>query len=133
MPKQRILLVEDNSDHAELAVWGIGLHFPAAVVDVAGSAEEGCDYLLRVIAGEQPLPDLALLDINLPGMSGLELLRWIKSRGELSRLKAVMLTTSSAELDKAAAAEFDADSYLTKPLQPEDLLVYVGREAATAD
>jgi CheY-like chemotaxis protein len=63
-----------------------------------------------------PLPHLVLLDLRLPRVDGLEVLRDVKTDRELHRIPVVVLTTSDAERDVAQAYEYHANSYLTKPV-----------------
>jgi len=68
-----------------------------------------------------PAPDLVLLDLHLPRVSGLEVLRRVKSHPTLHRVPIVMLTTSDAERDMAMAYEFRANSFVTKPVNFQSL------------
>jgi CheY-like chemotaxis protein len=115
-----ILLVEDNPDHAELVRRSLE-HFQFANslhhVDDGGPA---LDYIFgrgsyadRV---RYPAPDLVLLDLRLPRVSGLEVLRHVKSHPTLHRTPVVVLTTSDAERDVAVAFEYHANSFVTKPV-----------------
>ena len=67
-------------------------------------------------------PDLVVLDLMLPGMDGLELCRWIRSR---SRLPLIMLTARSEESDRIVGLELGADDYVTKPFSPRELTARV--------
>jgi CheY-like chemotaxis protein len=115
-----ILLVEDDPAHAEivrrnfeeLRVANRLLH----VVD----GQEALDYLYRrgVFAdpAASPRPGLILLDLRLPKVDGLEVLRTIKADPDLVRIPVVILTTSAIEADMAKAYDSHANSYLTKPV-----------------
>lgn len=62
-----------------------------------------------------PLPDLILLDVKMPGLTGIEVLRWVRSRSEFDTVPVVMLTSSTQERDLADSAEAGANGYLVKP------------------
>jgi CheY-like chemotaxis protein len=113
----RILLVEDDPDHAELV--RRGLAGPRAVdLTVCADAEAALDHLR---AGTGSTPHLILLDLRLPKMNGLELLRELKAAPGLSGIPCVVLTTSEAEIDVARAQALHASSYLVKPADNERL------------
>lgn len=71
---------------------------------------------------ENDPPDLVVLDLMLPGMDGLELCRWIRSR---SRLPVIMLTARGEESDRIVGLELGADDYVTKPFSPRELTARV--------
>jgi len=70
-------------------------------------------------------PDLVLLDVNLPDLSGLDICRRIRADGVLARTKVVMLTAAAQREDVARGREAGADEYLTKPFSPVRLLSLV--------
>jgi CheY-like chemotaxis protein len=118
-----ILLVEDNPAHAELVKRSLEDHrVPNRVVHLA-DGEAALHYLLRqgrfADPAASPRPHLVLLDLRLPRIDGLEVLRRIRTDAELERLPVVVLTTSEAEQDVAKAYEFRANSYLVKPVDFE--------------
>jgi two-component system response regulator ResD len=71
---------------------------------------------------EAESPELVVLDVMLPGIDGLELCRWIRSRSELP---VIMLTARGGETDRIVGLEFGADDYVTKPFSPRELAVRV--------
>jgi CheY-like chemotaxis protein len=115
-----ILLVEDNPDHAELVRRGFE-KFPAAnFLHHVEDGEAALDYVFgRGIYADRlrfPVPDLMLLDLRLPRVDGLEVLRHVKSHPTLQAMPVVVLTTSDAEGDVARAFDFHANSFVTKPV-----------------
>jgi two-component system alkaline phosphatase synthesis response regulator PhoP len=71
---------------------------------------------------QQYKPSLVLLDVRMPGRTGLEILSAIRSDASLARTKVIMLTASALASDMTAALASGADAYLTKPFSPRDLL-----------
>lgn len=110
-----ILLVDDDDAHCKLLTRSLKSHgFRGAVERVVDGAE-ALEYLRAAAASEaRQSPDLILLDLKLPRMSGIELLQIIKADPELRLIPVVILTTSSALQDRAAAYDSYANSYLTK-------------------
>jgi CheY-like chemotaxis protein len=113
----RFLLVEDNNAHAKLVMLQLNDAHANVVVDRVSDGSEALDYLRR--CGEYAdcqRPDVVLLDLKLPRVDGHEVLRQLKSDEDLKLIPVVVLTTSTAEADKALAYGNYANSYLTKPL-----------------
>ena len=75
------------------------------------------------------LPELMLIDVNMPGSNGFDVLQRVKSAPELAHIPVVMLTASGASQDVAKALELGAADYLTKPFSPAELLARVSRLA----
>jgi CheY-like chemotaxis protein len=115
-----ILLIEDNPDHAELILRNLKDHLEASKVYHLPDGAAALDYLYR--CGEyaspekSPHPDVILLDLRLPKIDGLEVLRKVKADEKLHAIPVVILTTSEAENDIAQAYENHANSYLVKPV-----------------
>lgn len=110
----RILLVEDNDDHAELVLRSLGDHHVANQVTRAHDGAEALE-LLRT-SDKETYPDLVLLDLRLPKIDGLEVLSQIKSNASWEGIPVVILTTSDAEQDLARAYKLKANAYVTKPV-----------------
>ncbi len=115
-----ILIVEDEEAHAALTERAIRKAGHANRVDIVGDGEEALDYLLHRgrynDENQFPLPGLILLDIKLPGIDGIEVLKQIKSNSILKQIPVIMLTTSKREEDIAVSYLNYANSYLTKPV-----------------
>ncbi|MGA8178553.1 MAG: response regulator [Desulfobacterales bacterium] len=115
-----ILLVEDEPAHAELTRRAIRKAGNANRVFTVSDGEEALDYLYHRGKYEDdvkyPFPGLILLDIKLPGIDGIEILKTIKEDALLKRIPVIMLTTSEREEDIARSYNHYANSYLTKPV-----------------
>jgi CheY-like chemotaxis protein len=115
-----ILLVEDEPAHAELTKRAIRKAGNANRIFIVSDGEEAFDYLYHRGKYEDkdkyPLPGLILLDIKLPGIDGIEVLKEIKEDTLLKRIPVIMLTTSEREEDIARSYNHYANSYLTKPV-----------------
>ena len=118
-----LLLVEDNPDHAELVLRCLeGSPVPLRVVHVTDG-----DAALGYLTGRAPFaaphdhPSLVLLDLRLPKVDGLDVLRQIKSSPDLCRIPVVVLTSSDAEGDVTRAYAAHANSYLVKPTDTDRL------------
>jgi len=115
-----ILHVEDDDAHAELVRRELGKAAPRSPVSRVADGAEAIAYL----SGEgpyadrraHPLPALVLLDLRLPKIDGLEVLRFIKEREALRPIPVVMLTSSDSERDLARAYDTHVNSYVVKPL-----------------
>lgn len=114
------LLVEDNPDHAEMVARSFKEYLVANRLTVVEDGQAALDYLFR--RGDyanpegSPRPSVILLDLRLPKVDGLEVLRTIKSTPGIAMIPVVILTTSQAETDMARAYEYHANSYLVKPV-----------------
>jgi CheY-like chemotaxis protein len=118
-----ILFVEDNPDHAELVMRSLEEHRVINEIYHLADGESALDYLFRrgdyADPASSPRPHVVLLDLRLPKVDGLEILKAIRSSEELRTMPVVILTTSHAELDVSRAYEYHANSYLVKPLDFE--------------
>ena len=117
-----ILLVEDNRGDvilAQRAFRAAGITNPITVAD---SGELALAILNR--EGEyadKPLPDAIFIDLNLPKMSGKEVLAAVRAHTELRRIPVIILTSSFAPQDRAASDKLKADGYILKPLNSEKI------------
>ena len=115
-----ILLVEDNLPHAELVKRSLEGHEIANKIYHVSDGEAALAYLFRqgVYAdpATSPRPHVVLLDLRLPKVSGLDVLREIKTSNHLCTIPVVVLTTSTAERDVVSAYAQHANSYLVKPV-----------------
>lgn len=115
-----VLLVEDNVDHAELVIRTLAEHQISNKVQHFLDGQTALDYLFGrdKYADQQnnPRPHLILLDLRLPRVDGIDVLKKIKESNELKSIPVVILTTSEAEKDVARAYHNHANSYLVKPV-----------------
>jgi len=112
---QVVLYVEDNSDYAELVLRGLARHGLDRPVVHVEDGEAALQYLERSAAKQAERPYLILLDLQLPKVDGLEILRTVKEHPALSDIPVVVLTTSARAGDIRGAYEHHANSYLVKP------------------
>lgn len=121
-----ILLVEDNPGDVRLTREALKEGHIAVNLRVANDGLEAMKMLRQ--EGEYvtlPLPDIVLLDLNMPRMDGREVLRRIKTDDNLKRLPVVILTTSAAEKDILQAYGLHANCYITKPVELEEFMEIV--------
>jgi two-component system response regulator len=111
-----ILLVEDNPDDEELTLRALKKNNLANEVAVARDGVEALDYLFPNDAVRASLPQLVLLDLKLPRVSGLEVLERIRSVDATRRLPVVILTSSAEERDLIDGYNLGANSYIRKPV-----------------
>jgi DNA-binding response OmpR family regulator len=110
----RVLVVEDEQDIAALIKHALERSGDAQV-DVVGSG----DTALRAVADQAP--DLVILDINLPVMSGTEVCRIMRARADTANTPIIMLTARTSESDRVAGLDLGADDYVTKPFSLREL------------
>jgi CheY-like chemotaxis protein len=116
---KRILLAEDNLKDVELTLAALAEHNLANEVVVTRDGAEALDYLYRRGAyadREDHLPVVVLLDIKMPKLNGIEVLRQMKSGPVLKRVPVVMLTSSKEEPDLAACYDLGVNAYVVKPV-----------------
>ena len=120
-----ILLVEDNEDDVfflQRAMKNAGLNYPMVV---ATDGQQAIDYLSGAKEysdrAQFPLPAVVLLDIKLPKVHGLDVLKWIRGEPALQTLVVIMLTTSHLEVDVDRAYQLGANSFLVKTSASEKL------------
>jgi chemotaxis family two-component system response regulator Rcp1 len=112
MKEVHILLVEDNEGDIILTKEALK---DASIRNEVTVAMDGEQALLMLYAADE-LPDLILLDINLPRLTGLEVLASIKSDERLKNIPVIMLTTSAEEKDILTSYAFHANRFITKPV-----------------
>ncbi|MDT8341719.1 MAG: response regulator [Longimicrobiales bacterium] len=117
-----VLVVEDNRDDARLARHVLAQAGMGHLVHLVRDGREAADYLFGLDAGPRAAAlRLALLDIKLPGMDGLELLRRMREELATRSVPVVMFTSSDQARDRWAAYRLGANSYVVKPVGFDDL------------
>jgi DNA-binding response OmpR family regulator len=110
----KVLVADDDADLRELIAFTL-----AGAGYLVVKAADGSSAVRRF---EEELPDLAVLDINMPGLSGFQVCEAIRAR---SRVPVMMLTVRGEEADLVRALDLGADDYLTKPFSPRTLLARI--------
>src|SRR5580765_3151472 len=124
-PLRRILLVEDSARDAELILDALEGHKVANEVMHVRDGAEALDYLYRrgPFAGRSDdQPVLMLLDLKLPKVDGLEVLRQIKGDATLKMIPVVMMTSSRQEQDLVRSYELGVNAYVVKPMKFQDFV-----------
>jgi phosphate regulon transcriptional regulator PhoB len=122
---QKILVVEDEPDIRKLVNYNLAQeHFKVI------EAEDG-EQALKVIQRDKP--HLVVLDLMLPGLSGIELCKILRERSETAKLPILMLTAKAGEADRVVGLEMGADDYLAKPFSPRELVARVRAILRRAD
>ena len=117
MEASRVLLVEDNADDEALTVRALRKLDPTCVVDVARDGQQAVDYLTSEDATK---PDLILLDLKLPKLNGIEVLRVARSTQMMRTVPTVMLTSSDEPSDLMGSYEAGASGFVRKPVGYEE-------------
>jgi two-component system, chemotaxis family, response regulator Rcp1 len=118
-----VLMIEDNPGDVRLVQEALKDTRPMTNLHVASSGEEAWTFLQQKDQHlHAPRPSLILLDLNLQGMSGLELLDLLNKKDNLRSIPVVVLTSSAAVSDVLAAYEHHANCYVTKPATLESFL-----------
>lgn len=115
-----ILLVEDDPDHEALAIRALRKANVANEIRVARDGVEAIEYMNGIASGEQQMPQLVLLDLKLPKVDGLEVLRIIRASDKTALLPVVVLTSSDEERDIVASYRLGVNSYIRKPVNFTD-------------
>ena len=121
-----ILLVEDNPDDAKLTLRGFRRNNLLNPIDVARDGVEALDYLFArgAYAGRagKPLPTLIILDLKLPRLDGLGVLKAVRADEHTRLIPVVILTSSTEEQDVASSYACGANSYVRKPVNFSEFL-----------
>ena len=118
-----ILLVEDNEGDILLTTEALEEGKIANTITVIKDGKEAIDFLRKYGESTQgELPDLILLDINLPRKNGHEVLQYIKGADNLKHIPVIMLTTSSSEKDIIYSYKSFASCYITKPFEADGFM-----------
>ena len=122
---QTILLVEDDENDVLFATMALEKAGVAGGLHVVEDGEQAINYLGGrgefADRARHPLPALVLLDLKLPRVMGMDVLKWIRERSELDMMIVIILTSSQQRSDIETACSLRANSYLVKPTNPFDL------------
>jgi phosphate regulon transcriptional regulator PhoB len=113
----KILVVEDEPDIRKLVHYNLAQERYKVL-----EAEDG-EQALKVVQRDKP--NLVILDLMLPGLSGMEVCKLLRERPDTARLPILMLTAKAAEADRVVGLEMGADDYLAKPFSPRELVARV--------
>jgi two-component system, response regulator len=119
MNDRSILVVEDDPDGLELTLRALRKSNPSGHIAVARDGVEALEYLLGESGGPaapEVLPQLILLDLKLPRMDGLEVLRRLRADTRTRHIPVVVLTSSAEESDLVSSYQLGANSYIRKPV-----------------
>jgi two-component system response regulator len=123
MENKRILLVEDNPDDVELTLMALEAKNIGNTIDVVTDGEQALDYLFcrgkYADRSGEPLPALILLDLQLPKVSGLEVLKHLRADERTKILPVTIFTSSIEEQDMISSYELGANSYIRKPVDAD--------------
>jgi two-component system response regulator len=113
-----ILLVEDRDDDIELTLRAFNKSGVGNEVVVVRDGVEALEYLMNPErqSGQLAMPEVVLLDLNLPKVSGLEVLRRVRDNERLKRVPVVVLTSSNEDRDIVASYDLGANSFIQKPV-----------------
>lgn len=122
----KILLVEDNPGDVDLIREGLAEARLRNELFLAEDGDQAMEFLLQQGEhGDAPRPDLILLDLNMPGKDGRQVLAEIKGNPDLCRIPVVVLTSSKAEEDVLRSYDLHANCYITKPVDLDKFLKIV--------
>ena len=130
-----ILHAEDEPAHASIVRKALQCNFDDVQLRQVIDGRAALDYLYRRGSHEDPSvsprPDLILLDLRMPRVSGLEVLAVVKNDPELQSIPVVLLTTSGIESDRSAAHDCGVDGYLTKPFDFDNFVRVINKLCVT--
>ena len=128
---QLIMIVEDNDDDFIATMRAFKKANLVNPVRRCTNGDQALDYIFQrgefSVPGAAPRPSLILLDLNLPGTDGREVLRTIKAAPDLQKIPAIVLTTSNAEQDIERCYAAGANSYVQKPVDFEGFIRAIAR------
>jgi CheY-like chemotaxis protein len=125
MKQQRVLVVDDNPDSITIIRSILDAH--GFLVDVAESGPEALKKL------ESNVPDVLLLDVMMPEMSGIEVLERLKANKRTAKLPVVLVTAKTQDEDVLVGYQYGADYYITKPCTSKQLLYGIGLVLGRSD
>jgi CheY-like chemotaxis protein len=121
VPSNLVFIVDDDPDDRQIILEAFLQHSPEVDYEFFNSAN---DLFTRLYNIESDYPSLILLDLNMPGIMGLQALREIRQDKKFSQIPIVVLTTSTLNNDRRAAYELGASCFLTKPPSFPEMVSY---------
>ena len=113
----KILVADDND---------LGRQMISGIIELMGhEVSTACDGPTALIAARTQMPDLMLLDVEMPGMTGFEVCKLLKSEEPTNRIPIIMLTALDESEDRVYGLDIGADDYLTKPFAPRELMARI--------
>ncbi|WP_454803956.1 response regulator [Mucilaginibacter phyllosphaerae] len=126
MKSIHILLIEDNEGDILLTTEAFENSKFSNEISVMRDGKVAIDFFGKIIRAEE-IPDLILLDINLPKKNGHQVLQFIKESNQYNHLPVIMLTTSSSEADIHSAYKHHANCYITKPIDISEFMIVISK------
>lgn len=126
MRSVKILLVEDNDGDILLTTEALSEFRIVNEVTIRKDGKAAIDFF-GSLSGNDDLPDIVLLDINLPKMSGQEVLMYLKANDKFKHIPVIMLTTSSSEKDIMTSYKNYVNCYITKPIDVADFITAIAK------
>ena len=129
MEEKTILLVEDNSDDVDLTLRALKKNNITNKIDVVSDGAQALDYIFSrdAYADRKELPAVILLDIKLPKVDGIEVLRQIRQNELTKLLPVVILTSSKEEQDLMNGYKYGCNSYVRKPVEFAQFVDAIGQ------
>ncbi len=116
--RAKVMLVEDDLDDIELVKLALSTQFIPNELKIVYDGEEALEYLFNLDPEE--LPDLVLLDLNLPKLSGLDVLKQLRTNPSTKYLPLIIFTSSEQQEDLRKGYAFGANAFIRKALDPEE-------------
>jgi CheY-like chemotaxis protein len=124
---KRIVLMEDNPSDVFLLRRALDQHKVDYTLELVRDGERALELLDGIAAGDSPVPDLIVLDLNLPRHDGIEVLAHCRSLTKLQSVSVMILTSSDSPGEKARAEQLCVASFLRKPILLDDFMALGGR------
>ncbi|MCU1327777.1 MAG: response regulator receiver protein [Bryobacterales bacterium] len=111
-----MLLIEDNAGDVRLIVEALKRHEVVCEISAVADGEAAVKHIDQIEGGVEPLPDLVIIDLNLPKKSGLEVLKKIRMSGVCTGVTIIVLTSSDNQRDRESVAVYNPANYIRKPI-----------------
>jgi len=118
MPKRNLLLIDDEAEFCKLVKINLEL-MSSFRVHTATNGQDGCELAKKI------KPDLILLDVLMPGMDGLKVLKRLREDKDTGEIPVIMLTASADETSKVKASRLSVELFISKPIDATDLIARI--------